>query len=530
MQIPFLGPSYAGRSPNLDSSRCVNFFPELTQNPNAKSPIALIGTPGLALYYDFGDNLGQVRMQHVFNGLLFIVIGSGCYSMDSSRTVTGPLFQLATASGLISASDNGVQVEGVGGNQMLIVDGVNGYIWDIVANTVTVSSSFTGDSNLGVSNFPSSPSMVAYMDGYFIVSNSTMSFFVSDLYDGTSWSGLAVASANAASDTIMLPFNLSQELYLIKEYTTEIFFDNGTPTSQGCPFTRRSGAVLDFGTPSHMTVARVPGGVMMLGSVRTNDLPEFVGVILVAGYTPTVVSTEAITFRISRFNIADSFAYVYSDGGHIFYVLTFPTDNATFVYDVTTGMWHERSSYITGDKYQVNRHLASTYSKFNGLSIVSDYRSGKLYEMNINFLDDAGQPIVSFVVAPTITDKEETMENVFISRLIIDSETGVGTSDYVQDFGMIKYANGQFYADGTIFAGYYIRAADSQDPQADLSWSKDGGHTWSNDYQSSMGKVGEYGVRLYWRRLGRSRNRVFRLAMAEAVKKVLLNAYVEASI
>jgi hypothetical protein len=64
-------------------------------------------------------------------------------------------------------------------------------------------------------------------------------------------------------------------------------------------------------------------------------------------------------------------------------------------------------------------------------------------------------------------------------------------------------------------------------PYASLSWSDDGGHTWSNDYLASMGAIGKYITRLVWRRLGYSRDRVFRLAISESAKKVLIGAVME---
>ena len=47
MNIPFVGPTYAGRSGNIDASRSINFYPEM--NPaGAEQPMSLVGTPGTA--------------------------------------------------------------------------------------------------------------------------------------------------------------------------------------------------------------------------------------------------------------------------------------------------------------------------------------------------------------------------------------------------------------------------------------------------------------------------------------------------
>lgn len=71
-----------------------------------------------------------------------------------------------------------------------------------------------------------------------------------------------------------------------------------------------------------------------------------------------------------------------------------------------------------------------------------------------------------------------------------------------------------------------IHSVDS-DPQVGLDWSNDGGHTWSNRYYVSIGKTGEYTKRSIWRRLGRSRDRIFRITFSEPVKFVFIAAYAD---
>lgn len=60
-----------------------------------------------------------------------------------------------------------------------------------------------------------------------------------------------------------------------------------------------------------------------------------------------------------------------------------------------------------------------------------------------------------------------------------------------------------------------------------LEWSDDGGHTWSNKHFNSMGEMGEYSYRTIWRRLGRSRDRIFRLSFTLPLKAVILGAYAD---
>jgi len=85
--------------------------------------------------------------------------------------------------------------------------------------------------------------------------------------------------------------------------------------------------------------------------------------------------------------------------------------------------------------------------------------------------------------------------------LQIDMQTGVGLGNFPGSIG--------------------------EDPQAMLQWSDDGGHTWSNEYWVPIGKMGEYKTRARWRRLGRSRARIFRVTITDPVKVVFIGASVE---
>ena len=77
--IPFLGPSYLGRSPKVDASRCVNLFPEL-HTPESKTIISLTQTPGSAVYaalsYSPIRGMCVVEGPHGVPGYLYVVAGN----------------------------------------------------------------------------------------------------------------------------------------------------------------------------------------------------------------------------------------------------------------------------------------------------------------------------------------------------------------------------------------------------------------------------------------------------------------------
>jgi hypothetical protein len=65
------------------------------------------------------------------------------------------------------------------------------------------------------------------------------------------------------------------------------------------------------------------------------------------------------------------------------------------------------------------------------------------------------------------------------------------------------------------------------DPEVMLRWSDDGGHTWSNEHWVAMGKIGEYGRRAIWRRLGTTdklRDRIYEISGTDPVKIIITGA------
>jgi hypothetical protein len=65
------------------------------------------------------------------------------------------------------------------------------------------------------------------------------------------------------------------------------------------------------------------------------------------------------------------------------------------------------------------------------------------------------------------------------------------------------------------------------DPQVMLQWSDDSGHTWSQEHWVTAGRNGEYGLRAIWRRLGKARQRTWRVAVTDPIAWHLLDAYVQ---
>ena len=60
-----------------------------------------------------------------------------------------------------------------------------------------------------------------------------------------------------------------------------------------------------------------------------------------------------------------------------------------------------------------------------------------------------------------------------------------------------------------------------------LRWSDNRGKTWSNQHIANCGFAGQFNTRVIFRRLGRSRYRVYELVVTDPIKWTLLDAYLE---
>ena len=544
MGIPFCGPTYMGRSANIDASRCINFFPEINPAPDAKSQISLVGTPGTTYLGTVGA--GPINLLYTFRGVLFAISASQIY-YTPGLNVTAFATLGAVIGGIaaeFAAVDNGVK-EGsglltTGGDQVAVVTGDSGYIYIIgVTSSLTVSLAKTA--------FPAGygPTSVEYSSGYFIAGDKlTRRFYVSALFDGTTWPGLATAVVLSASDTPQACVAYQQQLHFIGSKSSEVWAPNGVDTSQGCPFSLVPGSSVPYGTVASKSVARGDGGIYFLASQQTAGGGGFYGVVVKQGYTIAKISPPSIDYLLSQMgDLSTAYAYVRSSEGHTFYVLTIPSGNATLVYDSSTQMWHEWSWY-EASYYQVGRHIGRSYINYtvsNSVAsplgeILGSYLDNRIYMISSSVYADAvgdpilpaGRPIASVRTAAHLTDSN-THRRIFFNELVIDCETGsADLSVSATSTSYTGYADGSGTADGSELADGVSGAAVTASttiPVATLSWSNDSGHTWSNEYQCSLGAVGEYSTRAVWRRLGRARDRVYRLMISDPIRKVITGAY-----
>jgi len=471
MQTPILGASYVARSINAADNRMVNLFPEMTPD-NGQTAAFLNRAPGLEYLQSVGEGPIRALWAHQTNGSDFYVVsGNEVYKMS---TLTGDPVLLGTVSGTgpVSIADNGTQ--------LFFACNPDSYIYNEVTN---VFQQITDP------DFPGAVT-VGYLDGYFVFNEpDSQRVWVTSLLDGLSVDPLDFASAEGSPDGLVGLIVDHREAWLFGTDSVEVWYDAGLADF---PLTRIQGAFNEIGCVAAFSIAKLDNGLFWLGTDARGQ-----GIVYRAnGYTGQRVSTHAIEYAIAQYSdISDAVAYTYQQEGHAFYVLTFPTGNATWVYDVATQAWHERAGWLNG---AFTRHRSNCQCNFLGNTVVGDFENGNIYKMSLDVYSDNGDTqkwLRSWRALPTGTNN---LKRTAHHSLQLNCESGVGLID------------GQ-----------------GSDPQAMLRWSDDGGHTWSNEHWSPMGKIGAYYQRVFWRRLGMTtklRDRVYEVSGTDPVKVAIMGA------
>jgi len=108
--------------------------------------------------------------------------------------------------------------------------------------------------------------------------------------------------------------------------------------------------------------------------------------------------------------------------------------------------------------------------------------------------------------SPHLSDEHLSL---FFTKFQLDVEAGLGSeSGRLSPWGEIE--------------------EESLSPQIMLQWSDDGGHTWSEEHWVSAGQLGRYKHRAIWWRLGRGRNRTWRVVVTEPIAWRFIDAFVDA--
>ena len=441
------------------------------------------GTGGIGTYT---INLSQTNASQQMNSATAGAIITGAIAgttltvsaVTSGTLAAGMTIQGAgiTANTIITALGTGTGGAGtytVNFSQTISSITMYGLNWSVLPST---DGAFTGGTNVDI------------VDNYFVYNRpDTQQFGASAVLSPIS-PALSFSSKDGAPDDLVTLIVDHREIYLLGETSSEVWVDQGTSPF---PFQRIPGTSTQHGIVSAFSVARLGNSFAYLSKNNRGTAQ----IVQMNGYVPQRISTHAVENSLSGKTITDAVAWTYQIEGHEVYVISFPSIQLTWCYDIASKMWHKW--LYTNNLGQYERCRGNCAAVFQGYVLVGDYSNGKIYHLDKNIYTDDGQNVRRLRRAPHLV---ADFQREYFDELQIQFQPGVGLSTGI-----------------------------GEDPQAMLRWSNDGGSTWSNEHWTSIGRMGKYTNRAIWRRLGTARDRIFEVSVSDPVKCVIVSANLKAT-
>jgi len=475
----------------VDAQRAVNCYVETVESKTGKTPAVLLGTPGLKYFTGISLPAGMgIRGNGMYTthadvvDRCFIAAGNQLWEVNQYAYLT-QRGSFATSGGPVSIADNG--------QYLVIVDGPYGYYLNLQTNQFAqiLDPSFLGADR------------VQTIDHYLLFNRPLSNqFFWTDL-NSINFDALNFASVDGFPDRLVSLLVQQREIWLFGATTTERWMNVGDLLN---PFQRIQGgfseqgiaaphSVASLGASAHLWLSANQEGQAMVFLMRDGVLARVSTHATEAAWQAYHLPGFLPNYKV----VQDALAWGEQRDGHEFYWLTFPSVNATWVFDLSSGMWHERA-WLNPETGMLDRHRANAHTFAFGLHLVGDWANGNVYVLDAQTYDDNGLPLVALRRAPYVFQGKGAANLPWVHHhtLQVDCQMGVGGD------------TGQ-----------------GSDPQMMLRWSDDATGTWSEERRATLGKEGQRLQRAVFRRLGRSRSRVYEVSISDPVPRAILGAYLE---
>lgn len=476
INIPIDNGLYRAELPIVANIECNNCYVNIPQTSGALSASNLLGSAGISQVLTTGGITEINRGSHVKDGFPYVVNGEKLYRIDASFSEDGAAtfesIELGeiTGSSRLSFADNG--------KQLIIVDPETGRGWIVDEQAVPVFQQIT---DVGFTA-NGQPKYVVFLDSFFIVTTDSKKFIKSDANNGLSWNPLDFGSAEKDPDDIVSPVTFRGELYISGSETIQSFINNAAAAGASFPY-QASGLVIPKGVFAPLSLIETDNGFVFIGG-GVNESPA---IWAVSGANPVKISNTAIDSTLQRFSnedISQAFAFTYAQAGAYFIGFSFPT--LTLFYDTVTQRWHQRTSVVKnaeGFSSTIRWRPNSVFKAYNRI-FVTDSQDGRIGVLDLDIYEEYGNNINRIFSTIPLNNESEAM---VMSEVEITMLQGAGNF--------------------------------TESPKIRMSYSDDGGRTFSNELWRDIGKIGEYSQRAIWYRLGRTpKQRLLRFEFSDKFK------------
>ena len=492
--VNLVGSSVFGIYPTISVERTYNMY--VTYNGD-KTEEWLVNFPGYqALLALFEEKLeGRGIFYSVRGGFLLAVVEASVWRINLLSEIPTQLGVIGTNSGEIFFDEN---LSG----QICFVDGQVAYIYNYPLAPNAISPAVYDSHS---SDFQ--PNYVSYQNTYFIFGNALTT------NDGSKW---VIYQANLGDSAYSLAWVQTLALQTKPDFAKAILRIPGggnniivfgstvaelwTNIGGLLIYQRNSSINIDFGAASVSTIAANDEVVAWLGINEKSS----VALMAMKGGSTVRISTDGLDHLLETVQVPQSStAFLYRQGGHLFYVLTFfdPKDNFTIFYDFTNDKIYDLTDW------DFTAFPARQTVFFNHKTLFISFKDGQIFELSANltqyniFANDPITDIDQVYDIPRIrvtnTYRPKNRPEKFKINLftfIIESGTTAQAYDTPICFGYIltEDTNQIIYTeDGLpilVEGGYcYLNK-----PRVDLTISKNGGITFSNTVAYDLKATGQF--------------------------------------
>lgn len=447
---PIFESFYNDRAKAAGNDLCVNLYAEHVDGDKGPEVGLLVSRQGLsAPVYSLGNGPVNGLFVSRISGGMYAASGTNIYFIATPGATPVVIGTILANNAQVSFAENATQVFIIDGQGAWVYTKATGVYAQVIPNTAT-SAQY--------------PGTLVYQDGFVLVnSGGTNQLYQSNYGDLSNFAtpngGNLGSTANNAyaqgdSTNIVAIAGLHHEVWVFKQRVTEVWINQG---SAGFAFAQLQGVYMQFGCMAPNSIELVGESLVWLGQDANGDCVALVS----EGYKAKIVSTPSLTQIWNAYtNQTDAIAYAYQLDGHYFYVLTFPTGNETYVYDLVTGKWHQRGIFTNGS---YARELANCYEVFGGVNLVGDYASGNIYALSDNNLTDNGKAIRWLRRWSALPSSASMVPLMSFDSLQVLMETGLALPQATQS-AMFLYATNRFASQIDMMSSAYLSGSLSSLP------------------------------------------------------------------
>lgn len=401
-----------GRQIASDGSRLLNFYAVEAVDPSeAKVPVSLYGTPGTRRFHTAagGDGAagiwGLLPVESPTFGLRLFGVTGGNNLFEARYAASYERFPWMGADPAEPATMlhrfTQEADDYIDGPVRMVTDGRRifwawkreVYMWDMRTDAFVTVLAPTSDDDAAA--LPDEEWVdVEWVDGYFLLAARSGQFFHS-LVDSVQFDQLDFSKASVNPDELVGMRAHSRRIYLFGSKTIEQWANTG---ARDFAFSRDNSQTIDVGCAARDSIAATDTYLFFVGSDRICYQMRD------AGYRR--FSNEAVDYDLADCEIEKSRAFTYTEEGHKFYSLSlyFPAGardvrEKNWTYDLTTGLWHERT---------LSDVVASTV--FAKRLLLAREGQTHVFDQRLRWAEQDGQAISREAIAPVLHADQARVE------------------------------------------------------------------------------------------------------------------------